>query len=67
MNNDMWDWNQELKTCDCGIAKLAGLVELLCPVCSAHLAKSGICLNACHLGEDGQKRFQEKISQFMNK
>lgn len=29
----------------------------LCPICKAHLSTSGICLNACHLGKEGQERF----------
>lgn len=34
------------------------LQKELCPVCKAHLSKKhGICLNACHLGEEGKKRF----------
>lgn len=34
-----------------------GLTDKLCPVCNAHLTKSGICLNACHLGTDGMSKF----------
>lgn len=31
-----------------------GLSDKLCPTCNAHLAQSGICLNACHL-TNGQR------------
>jgi hypothetical protein len=37
------------------------LVSELCPVCKAHLSKSGICLNACHLSP----RMREKFSQIV--
>lgn len=33
-----------------------GFEDKLCPTCKAHL-KSGICLNACHLGKSAQERF----------
>lgn len=36
---------------------ILGLSKYLCPNCDAHLAKSGLCLNACHLGEKGKARF----------
>lgn len=61
-----WDWNQELQACECGddcTGDLIGLDRLLCPACNAHLAKFGICLNVCHLGTDGQKRFTEAMKE----
>ena len=36
---------------------ILGLSKYLCPNCAAHLARSGICLNACHLGRMGMARF----------
>jgi ribosomal protein S27AE len=32
--------------------------EQFCPRCNAHLAASGICLNACHLSAESLGRFQ---------
>lgn len=29
----------------------------LCPKCDAHLAPSGICLNACHLSDESRAKF----------
>lgn len=29
----------------------------VCPKCDAHLAPSGICLNACHLSDESRERF----------
>ena len=40
------------------------LQKELCPICKANLSKSGICLNACHLGKDGQKRFANMMRTF---
>lgn len=38
------------------------LSDKLCPACNAHLSKSDICLNACHLGTDGRQRFQGALT-----
>lgn len=54
---------QPARPCTCddrggAICTLQGCFQpYLCPECGAHLSVSGICLNACHLGSDGQKRF----------
>lgn len=32
-----------------------------CPVCDAHLAASGICLNACHLSAASRERFAKAL------
>jgi hypothetical protein len=29
----------------------------ICPKCDAHLAPSGICLNACHLSDESRAKF----------
>lgn len=53
---------------------MLGLEKETCPYCGAHLKLVGkpsyeggtgqpICLNACHLGKAGQKRFQENMKQ----
>ena len=34
----------------------------LCPNCDAHLWEN-ICLNACHLGDDGARRFSEHFRE----
>lgn len=44
------------------VALLGGTLSVYrCPVCSARLAASGICLNACHLGRAGAERFARHI------
>lgn len=36
-------------------------IPYLCPECGAHLSKSGICLNACHLTAEQYRRFHNGI------
>lgn len=40
-----------------GVGKKVYREDEFCPKCEAHLAASGICLNACHLTERQQKHF----------
>lgn len=35
----------------------------VCKVCDAHLAPSGICLNACHLSARSRERFSELLGK----
>ncbi len=35
--------------------------ERFCETCGAHLAPSGICLNACHLSDSQRSRFQDSL------
>lgn len=37
-------------------------VDEFCPTCGAHLAASGICLNACHLSKESRERFTALMS-----
>lgn len=37
------------------------LAPWLCPECDAHLARSGICLNACHLTAAQHARFSASL------
>jgi hypothetical protein len=41
------------------------LVKELCPICKAHLSKSGICLNACHLSPRQREKFSQMINEVM--
>jgi hypothetical protein len=43
------------------------LSDNICPDCHAHLAKNGICLNACHLTGAQFRTFQQEINQISNK
>lgn len=35
--------------------------DLLCPICEAHVTKTGICLNACHLSPASRDRFNKLV------
>lgn len=39
------------------------LAPWLCPECGAHLAASGICLNACHLTAAQLRRFEQGMAE----
>lgn len=53
--------------CDCqargrGDCTLGGvLLPYRCPECHAHLGRSGICLNACHLTAGQLRRFEASL------
>ncbi len=44
-----------------GDAIYIGLSPVRCPVCNAHLARVGICLNACHLSGAERKSFHDSL------
>jgi ribosomal protein S27AE len=37
-----------------------------CPKCGAHLAASGICLNACHMSDKSRERFGRLLAAAYN-
>ena len=46
------------------LSQKIGCDKELCPSCNQHL-KGGICLNACHLGDDGARAFADTMKRFM--
>jgi hypothetical protein len=59
----------ELDAEDRSLLALLGFAEERCPVCQAHLKRTEagdlICLNACHLGPAGQRRFLDHLERVM--
>lgn len=53
--------------CDCKERLLCGdggpMLPWRCPECNAHLGKSGICLNACHLTGPQVRRFEDGLRE----
>ena len=55
---------KEDKDFEDGIWKKLGYSKYICPTCGAHLKESRgslICLNACHLPNHWQKRFNKQM------
>jgi hypothetical protein len=60
--DERWDDVEHRKFCE-----EMGFVRELCPICKAHLVKSGICLNACHLTKHQREKFAEIMHSVVEK